>query len=164
MIRFIFLFLVVGMLWACGGGDDTGDITSSCGSEIENEAFLLVNAERQKESLPALVCNETAIKAARQYSQYMCDAEFFSHTGPDGSTPQTRIIAAGVDASTLAAVGENIAAGYMTAEAVVVGWMNSPGHRANILHTGFKETGIGYYDCPSSQYRNFWTQVFLTTW
>src|SRR5207302_652516 len=88
----------------------------------------------------------------------MANADFFAHDGPDGSTPQSRQQAAGY---TNAVVwGENIAAGQPDPQAVMTAWMNSPGHRANILFRGFTEIGIGVYSAPGTRYGVYWTQEF----
>ncbi|NEP07952.1 MAG: CAP domain-containing protein, partial [Okeania sp. SIO4D6] len=89
--------------------------------------------------------------------------DFFDHTGLDGSSAGDRIETTGYDFSAWA---ENIAVGYLTPEAVVEGWMNSPGHRANILDPNLQEIGVGYYflenDTGSVNFNNYWTQVFGT--
>lgn len=77
-----------------------------------------------------------------------------SHTGSDGSDPGARITRAGYTWSTY---GENVAYGYSTPEKVMEGWMNSQGHRENILNCSFKEIGIGL-----AQPGNYWTQDFGT--
>jgi uncharacterized protein YkwD len=77
-----------------------------------------------------------------------------SHTGSDGSSPGDRITRAGY---TWSAYGENVAYGYATPEQVMNGWMNSPGHRANILNCSFKEIGVGL-----AQPGSYWTQDFGT--
>ncbi|MCC6748002.1 MAG: hypothetical protein IT371_10115, partial [Deltaproteobacteria bacterium] len=102
----------------------------SCGNAYETEVLKLVNEERAKQNLSALTCDAAAGKAARAYSQQMCDENFFSHTGPDGSTPASRLKAAG---ATYVGAGENIALGQPTPAQVMKSWMTSPGHRANIL-------------------------------
>ncbi|RMI30185.1 CAP domain-containing protein [Nocardia stercoris] len=86
----------------------------------------------------------------------MRDQGFFSHTDPDGTDPGDRIAAAGY---TWQAYGENIAQGQADANAVVTAWMNSPGHRANILNCGFTQIGIGIADGSGGPW---WTQDFGT--
>lgn len=89
--------------------------------------------------------------------------DFFSHTGIDGSTMVQRIQTTGYQFSSAA---ENIAAGYTTPEQVVAGWMESPGHRANILNPNLTEIGVGYYflenDTANINYNHYWTQNFGT--
>ena len=89
--------------------------------------------------------------------------DFFSHTGADGSTVGDRVQNSGYQYSN---AGENIAAGQTTAVDVVEGWINSPGHRANILNPNYTEIGVGYEylqnDTGSINYNHYWTQVFGT--
>ncbi|MEV0476641.1 CAP domain-containing protein, partial [Streptomyces prunicolor] len=80
---------------------------------------------------------------------------FYSHTSPDGSQPWDRAAAAGARRRT---IGENIACGQRTATEVVEGWMNSPGHRANILKPDFTHIGIGF--AGGGQMGTYWTQLF----
>ena len=100
---------------------------------------------------------------AEGHSQDMAINDYFSHNTPDGTTPWDRIRAQGYFYSM---AGENIAAGYASPESVVQAWMNSDGHRANILNCGFKDIGVGYYylenDTGEVNYRHYWTQVFAS--
>lgn len=125
----------------------------------EQAVLDLVNTERAKVGCPALVANATLAQVARAHSQDMAAHSYFDHNGLDGSTPFTRMTAAGYRYS---AAAENIAAGYATPEAVMTGWMNSAGHRANILNCGLTEIGIGYAYLASSPYGSYWTQDFGT--
>ena len=102
--------------------------------------------------------NLALTRAAQNYAQYMGAANFFDHYGPDGSTPWSRAEAEGYTGWTY--MGENIAAGYATPAAVMAGWMNSPGHRANILEPGFRDIGVGYAYVPGSTYGYYWVQDF----
>lgn len=128
---------------------------------FEQEVLTLVNGQRAKVGCAALIANDKLVAAARGHSQDMADNDFFSHTGSNGSSPGDRIEAQGYNWSTW---GENIAAGYTTPANVMDGWMNSSGHRANILNCNFTEIGIGYIyngnDTGSVNYRHYWTQVF----
>jgi uncharacterized protein YkwD len=103
------------------------------------------------------VMNDALRQAARCHSLDMAVNNYFSHTSQDGRTPWDRIDAAGYDAS---ATGENIAAGYANADAVVAGWMTSTGHCNNIMNGGSNETGIGYAFQQGSTYGRYWTQTF----
>jgi uncharacterized protein YkwD len=85
----------------------------------------------------------------------MARNDFFSHTGSDGSSPGQRISRAGYRWWTY---GENIAAGYPSPEHVVDAWMNSAGHRANILNPDFRDIGVGYIYKPDTTYGHYWTQ------
>jgi uncharacterized protein YkwD len=84
----------------------------------------------------------------------MAARDFFDHTNPDGDGPGERVTASGYRWSTY---GENIAKGQQTPEAVMTSWMNSPGHRANILNCAFEEIGVGIHDGGGGPY---WTQNF----
>ncbi|MFF3916050.1 CAP domain-containing protein [Streptomyces sp. NPDC001852] len=112
----------------------------------------LVNAERAKVGCHPLTVNAELTRAAQAHSADMAAHRNMSHTGSDGSSPGDRITAAGY---TWSAYGENIAYGYATPEQVMDGWMNSPGHRANILNCSYKEIGVGL-----AQPGSYWTQDF----
>ncbi|MCX5204460.1 sigma-70 family RNA polymerase sigma factor [Streptomyces sp. NBC_00237] len=118
------------------------------------EVVRLLNTERAKAGCSALSSNSLLRTAAQRHSEDMVSRGFFDHTNPDGDGPGERVTAAGYKWMTY---GENIAAGQATPAAVMEGWMNSPGHRANILNCAFKEVGIGIKDA-SGGIR--WTQVF----
>jgi hypothetical protein len=130
-------------------------------SAFEQEVLRLTNEFRQKNGLKPLVIDQSLEKAADQHTQNMALQDFFSHTGKDGSRPWDRAKSAGYESGT---VGENIAAGYGTPQDVVTGWINSPGHRANLLNTNYNEIGLGHYflqnDTGSVNYNHYWTQVF----
>ncbi|BDH06052.1 CAP domain-containing protein [Streptomyces seoulensis] len=114
----------------------------------------LVNAERAKVGCSPVELNSTLSKAAQEHSADMAAHNTMSHTGSDGSDPGSRITAAGYRWS---AYGENVAYGYSTPEQVMAGWMDSPGHRENILNCSFKEIGVGL-----AQPGSYWTQDFGT--
>lgn len=123
-----------------------------CGEEaFLTEVIRLVNVERAKQGLSALKTNNAITKAAQIRADELL--QLFDHTRPDGRSCFTALGEAGVS---YRAAGENIAMGYPTPEAVVNGWMNSPGHRANILNRSFTTIGVGY----NSQ-RNCWVQMFV---
>ncbi|MEG4855054.1 CAP domain-containing protein [Microcoleus sp. B5-D4] len=124
----------------------------------------LTNLERSKLGLSPLTLNTQLLNAAENHSQNMAMQDFFSHTGKDGSSFTSRITATGYQFS---AAAENIAAGSSTPEQVVSSWMNSSGHRTNILNPNLKEIGIGYYfladDTGTENWNHYWTQVFATS-
>ena len=124
---------------------------------VENEVAELVNLEREIENLHPLVWDNALGSAARDHSTDMAQQNYFSHTSLDGRVFNQRITAAGYPYSTC---GENIAAGYSSPQAVMNGWMNSPGHRANILNSAFCDLGVGYAFGSSSAYGHYWTQDF----
>ena len=106
--------------------------------------LCLINAERAAERLPALVEEPRLQATAVAYARLMRERDFFAHEGPDGSTPHSRIIAAGYPQDSSG--GENLAWGQResgTPSAIVRGWMESKGHRENILRPQFKYIGIG---------------------
>ena len=127
------------------------------------QVVQLTNDERAKAGLPPLKLNNKLVDAAGDHSSDMAQDDFFSHTGADGSSLGDRVRASGYQYSR---TGENIAAGQTTPAQVVEGWMNSPGHRANILNPNYTEIGVGYEylqnDTGSVNYKHYWTQVFGT--
>ncbi|MGV4987342.1 CAP domain-containing protein [Streptomyces sp. NRAIS4] len=123
-------------------------------SGVTARILQLVNAERAKVGCHPLTLNAELTKAAQAHSADMAAHRNMSHTGSDGSAPGDRITRAGYGWS---AYGENVAYGYATADQVMTGWMNSPGHRANILNCSFKEIGVGL-----AQPGSYWTQDFGT--
>lgn len=125
---------------------------------FEKQVFSLVNQEREKQGLQPLAWNETLAQVARNHSKDMHDRNYMAHTNPDGLSPFDRITNYGV-AYTRAA--ENIAAGQKTPEAVMESWMNSAGHRENILNPNLTEIGVGFYQ-GNNGYQFYWTQCFIT--
>ncbi len=113
-------------------------------SAYENEVVNLINQERQSRNLDPLTQNSSLRTAARRHSQDMACNDFFSHTGSDGSTLSSRLLAAGYSFSWAA---ENIAASStasFSAQSVVNMWMNSPGHRQNMLSENAVHIGVGF--------------------
>lgn len=138
-----------------GDGDDSGP--GNGGGELENlaaKAVDLTNVERQNNGCGPVTANDRLTAAALGHSQDMADNDYFDHTSQDGRTPWDRAEAAGYHN----AIGENIAMGYTTAESVIDGWMNSEGHRANILNCDAAEIGIGV--ARSGDGPLYWTQMF----
>jgi uncharacterized protein YkwD len=126
-------------------------------SSVEQEVLELVNLEREIENLNPLIWDDALGTAARSHSTDMAQLNYFSHTSLDGRTFNQRITAASYPYNTC---GENIAAGYSSPQAVMNGWMNSPGHRANILNSAFCDLGVGYAFGSASTYGHYWTQDF----
>ena len=122
-------------------------------SSYEAEVIRLVNEIRQQNGLKPLTANWELSRVARYKSQDMLDNRYFSHTSPTYGSPFQMITAFGLSYRT---AGENIAKGYPTPQAVVNGWMNSSGHRANILNASYKQIGVGYVSKG-----NYWTQMFI---
>ena len=119
----------------------------------EQEVVRLVNAERASYGLPALSIRADLCQYARVKSQDMHDSGYFSHTSPNYGSPFDMMKSFGI---TYSHAGENIAMGYSTPEAVVSAWMNSEGHRANILNANYTRLGVGFVAAG-----NYWTQWFL---
>ncbi|GAA3462723.1 CAP domain-containing protein [Saccharothrix longispora] len=120
----------------------------------EAKVVELTNAERAANGCPALAADERLGRAARAHSADMAARNYFSHTSLDGRSFVDRVKAAGHPSPG----AENIAAGQRTAEAVVKGWMESPGHRANILNCKLKTLGAGM--ARGGSYGIYWTQNF----
>jgi uncharacterized protein YkwD len=117
--------------------------------------LTLVNAARQSNGLGQLSLDPLLNNAALAHSIDQASRNTMSHEGADGSDPGTRVTRAGYRWST---VGENVAYGYSTPSAVHEGWMNSPGHRANILNGDFVHMGLA--TATGSNGYLYWTQVF----
>ncbi|MFH8662482.1 CAP domain-containing protein [Streptomyces afghaniensis] len=115
----------------------------------------LTNRERARAGLPPLAADPLLTAAAQAHSADMVARDFYSHTAPGGSQPWDRAAAAG---STRRSIGENIACGQRSPGEVVEGWMNSPGHRANILKPGFTHLGVGF--AGGGRAGTYWTQLF----
>ena len=119
----------------------------------ENEVIRLVNEIRRSNGLKPLTANWELSRIARYKSEDMYDNRYFSHTSPTYGTPFQMIRAFGLS---YRSAGENIAYGQRTPAAVVNAWMNSSGHRANILNASYTQIGVGY--CAGG---NYWTQMFI---
>jgi uncharacterized protein YkwD len=126
-------------------------------SQFESRVAELINEERAKEGLAPLAIQSQLTTAARLHSADMACNNFFSHTGSDGSSSSLRVARQGYIGSY---IGENIAAGYSTPESTVNAWMNSSGHRANILNVNYIELGVGYVYRSGSPYGAYWTNAF----
>ncbi len=124
---------------------------------MEQEVLKLVNQARAENRLNPLSWADDLADIARAHSADMIERGFFSHTNPDGQSPFDRIKSNGIS---YRAAAENIAYGQPDAEAVMNSWMNSAGHRANILNENLKEIGIGAV--KDSGETVYWTQVFVT--
>jgi uncharacterized protein YkwD len=122
---------------------------------MEAQVVTLVNQERAKVGCAALRVDDRLVTAARGHSADMAARNYFDHTTPEGVTFARRITRAGYRWSGAA---ENIAKGQPDAVSVMKAWMNSPGHRANILNCGYKDVGVGLaYD---AHHTPLWTQNF----
>ena len=119
----------------------------------EAEVIRLVNVIRRENGLGELSVNWELSRVARYKSQDMSDKRYFSHTSPTYGSPFQMMKAFGI---TYRHAGENIAYGYSSPQAVVNGWMNSEGHRKNILNPNFTQIGVGYVSQGG-----YWTQMFI---
>lgn len=127
--------------------------TNSDVNAFEQEVVKLTNAERTKAGLAPFKTDDKLMAAAREKSQDMQSKNYFSHTSPTFGSPFDRMKALGI---TYKSAGENIAQGQRTPQEVVQAWMDSPGHRANILNAKFTHIGVGYVKSG-----NYWTQQFI---
>lgn len=137
-------------------GNPAPDQPGTDGSQdaFANEVVRLVNEERAKAGLPALTVDRGAASAAQVRAKEI--ERSFSHTRPDGSSFNSALTEAGVN---FRGAGENIAYGQNSPEKVMEGWMNSSGHRANILNSSYTSIGVGHYQNASGV--NYWTQLFI---
>ncbi|WP_053365086.1 SafA/ExsA family spore coat assembly protein [Bacillus sp. FJAT-27245] len=124
---------------------------------VEQQVISLTNQERAKYGLKALAHDWELSRVARYKSVDMRDKNYFSHTSPTYGSPFTMMKNFGI---AYRSAGENIAAGQTTAAEVVRAWMNSPGHRANILNQGYTHIGVGY--AAGGAQRHYWTQMFIS--
>lgn len=125
----------------------------STAAGYEQEVIRLVNEIRAENGLNALTYDWELSRVARYKSQDMKDNRYFSHTSPVYGTPFEMIKNFGIS---YRSAGENIAKGYASAQSVVNGWMNSSGHRANILNANYTRIGVGYVADG-----HYWTQMFI---
>jgi uncharacterized protein YkwD len=122
---------------------------------IEQQVVDLVNKERESRNLKPYIVNFSLQEAAWKHTEHMAKNKVMCHQGCGDGDPAQRIKATGYQAATW---GENVASGYQTAAEVMNGWMNSTGHRANILNKDFTDIGVAYAD--GGKYGTSWTQVF----
>lgn len=125
---------------------------------IENQILKLVNAERSKMGISPLTLNWELSRVAKIKSEDMRDRNYFSHTSPTYGSPFDMMKKFGIS---YRSAGENIAAGQKTPQEVMNSWMNSSGHRANILSTSFTQLGVGKATGSRSSYSIHWTQMFI---
>lgn len=129
--------------------------TNTAVSSYEQKVVELVNVERQKAGLPALKLDTAISNVARIKSKDMADNNYFAHQSPTYGSAGDMLSKYGIKWS---AWGENIASGQKTPEDVVNAWMNSSGHRANILSSNYSRIGVGYV--TNSNGTSYWTQMF----
>ncbi len=124
--------------------------------EMEQEVVRLVNLERRKRGLQPYTHNQKLSQVARTKSEDMKDKNYFSHTSPTYGSPFEMMKRFGIK---FTAAGENIAKGQRTPQKVMQTWMNSPGHRKNILSNSFTQIGVGL--ARDSRGVTYWTQMFI---
>lgn len=140
------LVAIVGTSLGCG--------ESGLGPDFDPqvEAFIAaMNDHREYVGCEPLTWNRDVAEVAQAHSLDMLQRDFFAHTNPDGASPFDRLTAADIAYSRGA---ENIAWGYGSAEAVLAGWLDSPGHRANIENCSLTEHGVGLVE-------THWTHLFV---
>lgn len=137
-------------LTAPGCGDANPSAPTLANPEVESFVSAM-NQHRTNLGCPALTWNTDLALVAQAHSQDMVARDFFAHTNPDGQSPFDRIQSAGISYSGAA---ENIAAGYPTGEAVLSGWLGSPGHKSNIENCSMTRHGVGLSG-------THWTHVFI---
>jgi uncharacterized protein YkwD len=140
-----------------GGANNNGGNGNTESSGPKAEVLRIANQERAKAGCGALTADNRLANAAQKHSADMAANDYFSHTSQNGDQMADRVDAAGYPWRSL---GENIAKGQATPASVMQAWMNSSGHRANILNCGFRNIGVGLaFDGGSP----VWTQNFGTT-
>lgn len=125
--------------------------------KLEHDVIELTNQQRANNGLQPLRAEWETSRVARHKSRDMAESGYFGHTSPSYGSPFEMLDDFGVQSN---GAGENIAAGQRTPEAVVQAWMDSSGHRKNILNPNFTHIGVGYH--KGGQYGVYWTQMFLT--
>jgi uncharacterized protein YkwD len=137
-------------------GQSSGQPTET--ARMEQQVQQKINAIRQQQGLAELRQNEKLAQVARNYSRRMAEEQFFAHVSPKGDTLADRVGSAGIF---YLRVGENLFTSTNIPDpvpAAVEGWMNSPGHRENILRSEYRETGIGVWRTGDTYY---FTQLFM---
>ena len=127
-------------------------LQAACPTAVEQEVLLLVNQERASQQLPPLSLDDRLLAAAQGHALDMATNNFVSHTGSDGSSARDRQLSAGYTGPSW---GENVAGGFFSPVTVVNAWMNSPGHRANILNSSFEHIGVGWAYQAGTTYGNY---------
>jgi len=161
--RFVFPFFILVSLFLLPNLIGCGLVLSDLfytDTDLElkaKEVFDLTNEERRKAGLSILTWNDALAQSAADHCQDMIDRNYFAHETPEGIGPGARATAAGYEWSW---IGENLAAGYFTAEQVMNGWMNSEDHKENILRPVFVELGVALRISPEG--RVYWAQEFGT--
>ncbi|MBQ7703854.1 MAG: CAP domain-containing protein [Selenomonadaceae bacterium] len=149
-VLMIFIFAAVNIVSAQSTWKNSNKVSANFAQEV----LELVNIERAKEHLKPLKLSSSMNHYAQIRAKEI--TKKFSHTRPSGYSCFTVI------PKPYRTVGENIAAGQRSPSEVVAAWMNSPGHRENIMNPKFRELGMGYLYLPDSKYKHYWAQLFRT--
>lgn len=137
----------------------------SVNPDFERQVIKLTNKEREKRGLKPLEMDESLSYSARYHAKDMAVEDYFDHDSFDrkenGQLKRVCGTFERIEAfANFGTMAENISAGRTTPEAVVEGWMKSPGHRKNILNKNFKKLGVGFYQTNDSEYHYYWVQNF----
>ena len=162
IIGSLFFFTMSSMAQDCARGDER---IKSINSEFENEVLKLTNIERKKRGLSPLKMNKMLSYSARYHAKDMAEENYFEHDSFDRKKNGKLVKSCGtfdrIEAFiSFSYLAENISAGQHTPESVLNAWMNSPGHKKNILNKNFTEIGIAYYYSDDSEYNHYWVQNF----
>lgn len=140
-----------------GNGDSTNKVSQNSNlSANAQEVIKLVNKERNAAGLSALAENSRLSEVAQAKAEDMMKNGYFSHTSPTYGSPFEMMKTFGI---AYKSAGENIAKGQKTPAAVMNGWMNSSGHRTNILNASYEQIGAGF--CKDSSGVAYWVQMFI---
>lgn len=153
---YVFLYAVPEGDWFARGTSGVRDL-----DRVRAEMLARVNAERKKAGAPPLRSNSRLDLAAQRHAEDMLARSYFAHGSPEKKTVRERATAADYD---WRLIGENIAEGQLSIDEVMETWMNSPGHRKNILNPDFRELGVGLALGRSGggRHRILWAQAFGT--
>lgn len=153
------LLICVALLLPAGiaSGAGAGAAKASAAAKAERAIRGCANRNRRAAGLEPLRASGVLAKAARLHARNMASEGFFEHTDPQGRGPSERVELFDGQGE-LSFVGENIAAGYGSVAEACRGWMNSPGHRANILGEGYTHIGGGF--ARGGSYGRYYVQVF----
>lgn len=153
---YVFLYAVPEGDWFARGTSGVRDLDS-----VRAEMLARVNAARKKAGAQPLISNSKLDLAAQRHAEDMLARNYFAHQNPEKKTVRERATAAGYDWDR---IGENIAEGQFSVDEVMDTWMNSPGHRKNILEPEFKELGVGLALGQTGRggHRILWVQAFGT--
>lgn len=166
-MRKLVLILMVMPLFVVGQNCPTGnERVETINDDLEKEILRLTNLERKKKGLNPLEWDDALGYAARYHAKDMAEKNYFGHDSYDRDGDNLKkscgIFERMEKFASYPSMAENIYAGPISAEVVVKGWMESPGHRKNILNAKTSKLGVGYYFSEDAEYRNYWVQNFAS--